>query len=85
MSQSKRRTNERKFGQWIELPDGGRRYWYDVLGRLGWKARYVKEVDAHEKTVRFYQEIYNEQGELVEFHFKYPKDTGHQWIDDNEE
>jgi len=35
----------------------------------------------HEETVRFYQEIYNDQGELVEFHQKCPEDTGHQRID----
>ena len=81
VNQSKRRANERKFEHWIELPDGGRQYWYDVRGRLNWIARYVKEVDVHEETVRFYQEIYNDQGELVEFHQKYPEDTGHQRID----
>ena len=30
----KRRLNERKFGQWSELPKGGRRLWYRS-GRLG--------------------------------------------------
>ena len=81
MNRSKRRSNEPKFEHWIELSDGGRQYWYDVRGRQDWIARYVKEVDAHEETVRFYQEIYNDQGELVEFHQKYPEDTGHQRID----
>ena len=81
MNLSKRSANERKFENWIELPDGGRRYWYDVHGRLDWIARYVKEVDSHEETVRFYQEIYNDQGELIEFHQKYPEDTGHQRTD----
>jgi hypothetical protein len=64
----KRSDNERKFGNWDALPDGGRRYWYDMEGRLGWLARYVKEFNAKEQTVRFYQEIYNEAGQLVEIH-----------------
>ena len=63
------------------LSPGGRRYWLDVVGRHGWKARYVKEVDDSEVTVRFYQEIYNERGELVEVHHKYPIDEGHQRIE----
>ena len=45
----KRATNERKFGNWENLPGGGRQYWYDVPGRRGWRARYVKEVDPDEK------------------------------------
>jgi len=73
----KRMRNERKFGNWIELPDGGRRYWYDVLGRKGWRARYVKEVDAEENTVRFWQEIYDERGRLIEVHENFPVDKGH--------
>jgi len=60
-----------------ELPDGGRRYFYEVQGRHGWIARYVKEVDASEQTIKFYQEIYNETGQLVEIHEKYPADKGH--------
>ncbi len=78
MDEQKRRQNERKFGNWQDLPDGGRRYWYDMPERLGWKARYVKEVDANEAMKRFYQEIYNDKGELVEVHEKYPIDKGHQ-------
>jgi hypothetical protein len=49
--------NEKKFGHWHELPEGGRRYWRDVPGRLGWLAHYLKEVDAGETTLRFWQEI----------------------------
>ncbi len=74
----KRKRNERKFGNWIDLPNGGRRYWYEVRGRKGWSARYVKEVDAEENTVRFWQEIYDERGRLVEIHEKFPVDKGHQ-------
>lgn len=72
-----REQNERKFPTWAELPDGGRRYWLDVPGRQGWRARYVKIVDANEETVAFYQEICDERGELVEIHEKFPVDRGH--------
>jgi hypothetical protein len=54
---STRSQNEKKFGQWDALPNGGRRYRLDVPGRLGWLARYLKEVDANETTLRFWQEI----------------------------
>ncbi|MBX3349649.1 MAG: hypothetical protein KF747_13045 [Nitrospira sp.] len=57
---STKEQNERKFSSWQDLKDGGRRYWLGVLGHSGWKARYVKEVDAREVTIRFYQEIYDE-------------------------
>jgi hypothetical protein len=77
---STRPQNERKFGSWEELPNGGRRYWFEVAGRHGWKARYVKEVDAYETTVRFWQEIYDDQDQLVEIHEKYPVDKGHQQV-----
>jgi hypothetical protein len=40
----------------------------------------VKEVDADENTLRFYQEIYDESGKLVERHEKYPVDRGHQKV-----
>lgn len=75
---STRTQNEKKLGNWSQLPDGGRRYWFDVPGRHGWRARYLKEVDAQERTVRFWQEIYDDQGSLVEIHDKYPVDKGHQ-------
>ena len=42
----------------------------------------MKEVDANEVTVRFYQEIYNELEKLVEVHHKYPIDQGHQKIEE---
>jgi len=74
---STRAQNESKFRQWEELPSGGRRYWLDVRGRLGWLARYLKEVDAAETTIRFWQEIYDDQGKLVELHEKFPLDKGH--------
>jgi hypothetical protein len=74
---STRSQNEKKFGHWQDLPDGGRRYWRDVFGRQGWRARYLKDVDANEITVRFWQEIYDEDGALVETHEKFPMDQGH--------
>ncbi|MGH7180725.1 MAG: hypothetical protein ACREJN_01970 [Nitrospiraceae bacterium] len=78
---STREQNEQKFAHWEGLRVGGRRYWLDVEGRHGWKARYVKEVDADEVAVRFYQEIYHEAGILVEVHHKYPVDSGHQKVE----
>jgi len=74
---STRRQNENKFGSWRELSAGGRLYWYELVGRNGWRARYIKEVDGDETTLRFCQEIYDEQGRLVEVHEKYPVDKGH--------
>jgi len=74
---STRAQNEKKFGHWEVLPDGGRRYWLDVFGRQGWRARYLKEVDANEATLRFWQEIFDEHGKLAEIHEKYPVDEGH--------
>lgn len=72
-----RQQNEKKFGHWEDLAGGGRRYWTEVRGRLGWRARYLKEVDASELTLRFWQEIYDERGMLVETHEKFPVDRGH--------
>lgn len=73
----KRRLNERKFKNWKELENGGREYRTEIKGRAGWKAIYVKVVDANENTLRFFQEIYNVNNELVEIHEKYPIDKGH--------
>ena len=75
---STRTQNEKKFGNWEDLPGGGRRYWLDVSDRQGWRARYLKEVDAHETTLRFRQEIYDDQGKLAEIHEEYPVVKGHQ-------
>ena len=73
-----RRENEKKFQQWEDHDDGTRTYWYEVLGKHGWRARYIKHVDANEDTIAFRQEVYNEQGELAEIHEKYPVDKRHQ-------
>ena len=77
---STRTQNEKKFRNWNDLPGGGRRYWLDVFGRVGWRARYLKEVDAQEVTLRFWQAIYDEEGKLVEVHEKFPVDTGHRKV-----
>jgi hypothetical protein len=78
MSAKKQKQNENKFDNWKNTASGGRIYWLDVSGRSGWKARYLKEVDKKESTIRFWQEIYNDKGKLVEAHEKFPKDKGHQ-------
>lgn len=79
MSDKKKLENERKFGNW-EDNTSGRRYYYTVLGRNGWSARYVKEVDSEERTRAFYQEIYDNNGRLVEIHKKFPVDEGHKKV-----
>lgn len=76
----KRKKNEKEFTCWEDTANGGRRYWFEVVGRQGGRARYVKEVNEEEETVSFRQEIYNNNHELVEVHEKYPVDKGHQKI-----
>ena len=49
-------------------------------GRVSGRARYVKEVDAAEKTIRFVQEIYDQAGRLVALHEKFPVDLGHKQL-----
>jgi len=75
-----REQNERKFGSWRELPNGGRLYSLTIRGRYGWQARYLKEVDADENTTRFWQEILDENGKVVEIHEKFPNDQGHRRV-----
>ena len=77
MDNNKRKENEKKYSNFEELTDGSRMYWFEIEGRMGWKARYIKIVDASELTVSFRQEICNENGILVEIHEKYPIDNGH--------
>jgi hypothetical protein len=74
---SSRAQNEKKFKRWEELPNGGRRYLRDFVGRAGGRARYIQEVDASERTIRFLQEIYDASGRLVAMHEKFPVDSGH--------
>jgi hypothetical protein len=80
MDERKRRQNERKFKIWSELPTGGRLCSFEVHGRSGWRARYIKEVDKEESTVTFCQEIYDAEGRLREVHQKYPVDLGHRRV-----
>ena len=75
-----REQNERKFKRWEELPNDGRRYIREFAGRAGGRARYIKEVDASERTVRFAQEIYDQTGRLVAVHEKFPVDLGHKQL-----
>jgi len=75
-----RAQNERKFKHWEELPNGGRRYTREFVGRAGGRARYLKEVDAAERTTRFAQEIYDASGRLVAVHEKFPVDLGHKQL-----
>lgn len=78
--ENKRLLNEAKFQDWIELSTGGRKYWFEVYGRHGWKARYIKIVDEAEDTAAFLQEIYDDNGSLIEVHEKFPIDKGHRKV-----
>jgi hypothetical protein len=84
MSNEKRLINERKFSTWEEN-EFGRLYWFEIMGKFGWKAKYLKQVDKNEVTIKFWQEIYDKLGNLVEIHEKYPIDKGHKKLntDDN--
>jgi hypothetical protein len=77
---SSREQNEHKFPNWVDLPNGGRRYWREVRGHRRGYACYVKEVDAGEQTIKFYQEIYDAEGKLIEIHAKFPINKGHQKV-----
>jgi hypothetical protein len=66
------------------LEDGSRKYWFEITGKYGWKAKYVKITNSNEITISFTQEIYNDKNELVEKHEKYPVDKGHIKIIDND-
>ena len=54
------------------LPAGGRRFRLEIRCRSGGRAVYFEEFDPAKKTVRFWQEIYDEEGRLVEVHEKFP-------------
>lgn len=79
-----REQNEKRFRHWDELPGGGRRYWTERRGIIDGFQRMIKIVDADEHTMLVVQEIYDETGTLVERHQKYPTDTGHQVLRDEE-
>ncbi len=78
--EDKRKLNEKKFPNRKLLSNGGRKYWIEIIGKHGFKARYIKEVDSREETVKFYQEIYDSKGNLIEIHEKFPVDKGHRKI-----
>ena len=73
-----RDQNEKRFKNWADLPDGGRRYWIDRPGTVSGSQRMIKIVDADEVTLQVVQEIYNDEQVLIERHQKYPVDTGHE-------
>ncbi|MCA0458239.1 MAG: hypothetical protein LCI00_30005 [Chloroflexi bacterium] len=75
-----REQNEKEYGNWQTLPDGGRRYWRERKGRINGSQRMIKVVDPDENTRSVIQEIYNDEGVLIERHQKYPEDSGHQVI-----
>ncbi len=78
MNNKQRAKNEREFDTWIQTEDGGRIYSFVVAGKLGWKAKYLKEVNGEEITIKFWQKIYDQNNILKEIHEKYPVDKGHQ-------
>ena len=78
MNNNQRTKNEKEFDIWMQKEDGGRIYSFEVAGKLGWKAKYLKEVNKEEITTRFWQEIYDQNNILKEIHEKYPLDKGHQ-------
>lgn len=80
MNGQKRLSNEKEYDLWIEKKDGGRIYSFEIIGRFGWTSKYLKETDAEETTLKFWQEIYDENGNLNEIHEKYPVDKGHKKI-----
>lgn len=73
-----REQNERKFPTWETLPGGGRRYWsVERPGRDFGSQRFVKIVDENEVTIRFVQEVLDDDGKVIEIHQKFPVDEGH--------
>lgn len=79
-----REQNERRFKNWQDLPDGTRRYWTDRKGAVSGFQRMVKIVDANEITLQLVQEIYNDDGVMIERHQKFPVDTGHEKLVDED-
>lgn len=74
---STRNANEKRFKYWKETQNGGRLYSRRINGQQGWYALYLKETDKDDNTIRFWQEIYDRENNLVEIHEKYPMDRGH--------
>lgn len=80
-----REQNEKEYHHWIDLPDGGRRYWRERKGKVIGLQRMVKIVAAQENTLLVVQEIYDETEILLERHQKYPDDTGHEVLKKRDE
>ncbi len=45
MNENQRQKNEKEFEVWIETESGGRIYSFEIAGKLGWKAKYSKELN----------------------------------------
>lgn len=84
MDDKKRISNEKQFDLWVEKNDGGRICSFEIAGRYGWISKYLKETDADEATMKFWQEIYNDRGNLIEIHEKFPVDKGHKKVNSND-
>jgi len=80
MNENQRQKNEKNFEVWTEIENGGRIYSFEIFGKLGWKAKYLKEVNNEELTMRFWQEVYDDKNVLREIHEKYPLDKGHKKV-----
>ncbi len=79
-----REQNERRFKNWQDLPNGGRRYWTDRKGAISGFQRIIKIVDENEVTLQLVQEIYNDDNVLIERHQKFPVDAGHEKLVDED-
>ena len=77
MNLKKRLENEKEYNAWDELENGERIYYFEIVGKYGWKSKYLKHVDNNENTLRFWQKIFDENNILKEIHNKYPIDEGH--------
>jgi hypothetical protein len=79
-----RPQNEKRFKNWEDSSDGGRRYWTDRKGAVSGFQRMIKVVDSEETTLQLLQEIYDDNGTLIERHQKYPVDTVHEILGSEE-
>jgi hypothetical protein len=53
MNKKQQQKNEIEYERWIEKEDEGRVYSFEISGKSGWKAKYLKEVNNEEVTTRF--------------------------------
>jgi hypothetical protein len=42
MDEKKRKANEAEFDVWSDNDQGGRIYYFEIDGKFGWKAKYLK-------------------------------------------